>query len=70
MEVIYPSHEENITWYDSLTEDKKIECFKEAVYKMELFGEYLRQQNISVLDANFATTTWFNMLMQLVGRAR
>jgi hypothetical protein len=70
MEPAYPTHEENVTWYDKLAENEKITVLSEAVRKNPYLEGHLKNANTSVLDTDFSGTAWFKMMMSNVGRAK
>lgn len=70
VELIWPSHEENLTWYAGLLEEEKQKCFEQAKHKHPHFEEMLKIEKVNFKSVVFLKTTWFNMMMQLVGRAK
>lgn len=71
IERVYPSHEENVAWYNSLSENEKLAASSEASSKpREYFEEYLKQNNVSVLDFDFTEHFLFKRMMELIGRAK
>jgi hypothetical protein len=69
-ETVWPSHEENVAWYNGLSQEQKIECLNAGVSRHPYFEGHLKHAKVSVLDANFTENSFFKMLMQLVGRAQ
>lgn len=69
-EPIFPTHEENITWYQSLTQEEKQRCFEYALTKNAHYDQILGANGISFLGEDFIGGTWFKMLMSLIGRAK
>jgi hypothetical protein len=65
----YPTHNENVTWFNLLADNEKSKCYQMAVNQHWTFGEFLKDQKISVLDSNFTDNSLFKMLMSLIGRA-
>ena len=65
----YPTHNENVTWFNLLPDNEKSKCYQMALHKQWTFGEYLKDKKISVLDPNFTDNSFFKMLMSLIGRA-
>jgi hypothetical protein len=70
VETVYPSHEENVGWYNKLAQNEKLAVLKDAVRKNPYLEGHLKNANLSVLDANFSASTWFKMMMSNVGRAK
>ena len=66
---IYPTHKENVAWYNALADDEKLPLLTEAVRKNPYLEGHLRNANTSVLDTDFSNSTWFKMMMSNVGRA-
>lgn len=66
----YPSHQENVAWYNALSEQEKLECFHEACSKQSTFEEHLKLHKITVLDPAFNGHYSFKMFMELLGRAK
>ena len=69
VETIYPTHGENVAWYNKLAENEKLAVLSQAVYKQRYFERHLKNANVSVLDADFTENCFFKMMMELVGRA-
>lgn len=67
---IFPTHEENITWYQSLTQEEKQRSFEYALTKNAHYDKILDANGINFLSEDFIGGTWFKMLMSLIGRAR
>jgi len=65
----YPTHNENVTWFSLLSDNEKSKYYQMALHKQSMFGEYLKNQKISVLDPNFTDNSFFKMLISLIGRA-
>jgi hypothetical protein len=65
----YPTHNENVTWFNLLPDNEKSKCYQMALNQHWTFGEFLKDQKISVLDPNFTDNSLFKMLMSLIGRA-
>lgn len=70
LELTFPTYEENVAWYNKLDEKGKLAILSEAIHKQGYFEGHLKNANISVLDVDFTSNSFFKMLMQLVGRAR
>ena len=70
VEVVYPSHEENLAWYAGLSDEEKLSLQKEAVHKQYTFERMLEAHNFSVLDADFVRHGLFKMMMEIIGRAK
>lgn len=70
VEQIWPSHEANLTWYAGLLEEEKQKCFEQAKHKHPHFEEMLKIEKVNFKSMVFLKTTWFKMMMQLVGRAK
>jgi hypothetical protein len=70
VEQTFPTHEENVAWYDKLVENEKLAVLSEAVCKNPYLEEHLKNVDTSVLDASFSGSTWFKMMMSNVGRAK
>lgn len=68
-EPVYPSHDENVAWYNSLTDEDKLKHLQAALFKYKIFEEHLKYHKTSVLDANFNGHSLFRVLMSLIGRA-
>ena len=68
-EPTFPTHEENVVWYNTLSGDEKLEALKAGTRKNAYLEDYLKNAKVSVLDADFSETTWFKMLMSCLGRA-
>ena len=68
-DAVYPTHEENVAWYNALADNQKLETLKAATHKNAYLEDYLKNAKVSVLDADFSETTWFKMLMSCLGRA-
>lgn len=69
VETIYPSHDENVAWYNKLSENEKLAVLSKATYKQGYFEKHLKNANVSVLDADFTENCFFKMMMELIGRA-
>jgi hypothetical protein len=69
VEPIFPTHEENVAWYNALAEDEKLAILTEAVRKNPYLEGHLKNANTSVFDTGFSNSTWFKMMMSNVGRA-
>lgn len=69
-EPVWPSNEENITWYSSLSQEEKENFFKLALTKNECFGNMVNFNGLSFLGQDFMNSTWFKMMMSLIGRAK
>jgi len=65
---IFPSHQENVSWYKSLSEGEKQIQYHKALYKQDIFELHLAIKNISFLDADFHESTYFKYMMSLLGR--
>ena len=68
--LIYPSHDENTSWYNSLTNEDKLKCLQVASFKHPMFKTHLKHQQTSVLEATFPDHGLFKMFMSLLGRAK
>ena len=69
-EPVYPTHEENVDWYKTLTDKEKLALQKEAGHKQYTFEGMLKNNNLLVLDDNFVRHSLFKMMMQLIGKAK
>lgn len=67
-ELVYPSHKDNVVWYAALSDEDKQRCFDQAKYKHPHLEEMLKIEKVDFKSASFLETTWFKMMMQLVGR--
>lgn len=65
----YPTHDENVAWYQSLSNDEKLTHYQTAARHHVAFEHMLTQQKLSVLDTTFTQNTFFKMMMSLIGRA-
>ncbi len=65
----YPTHNENVTWFNLLSDNEKSKYYQMALNRHWTFGEFLKDQKISVLDSNFTDNSLFKMLMSLIERA-
>jgi hypothetical protein len=65
---IFPSHEENVIWYKSLSDKEKMEQYHKAIYKQDTFSLHLEIKKISYLDNDFHESTFFKYMMSLLGR--
>lgn len=70
VERVYPTHDENVGWYGSLTQDEKLEVCQEAVYKHPPFEGMLQHQKVTVLDKDFSQHSLFKTFMSILSRAR
>jgi phosphopantetheinyl transferase (holo-ACP synthase) len=68
--LVWPSHEENIAWYASLSNEEKQSCFREATHKHAHFEEMLKIERMDFKSMDFLKTTWFKMMMQILGRTK
>jgi hypothetical protein len=68
-EKLYPTAEENVCWYDKLTENEKLKLLKEAVWKFPWFEEHLKCSKLSVLDKGFSQSLYFTLMMEIIDRA-
>lgn len=66
----YPSHEENVAWYNSLVNEDKLKHLQMASFKYPMFEVHLKHQQTSVLEASFSSHSLFKMFMSLIGRAK
>ena len=69
-EPTFPTHEQNVAWYDKLAENEKLSVLSEAVRKNPYLEGHLKNASTSVLDTGFSDSTWFKMMMSNVGRAK
>lgn len=65
---MFPTHEENVKWYRSLHDGEKIEQYKKALCKQDIFELHLKIKKISYLDEDFHESTYFKYMMSLLGR--
>ena len=70
IETISPTHEENVSWYLSLEKEKKKRYFEDAVTKHPYFDKLIKSNGLDFISEEFIETTWFKMLMELIGRAK
>lgn len=68
-EPTFPTHEENVDWYNLLSVNEKLTVLNEAIRKQGYFEQHLKNAKVSVLDSNFTDNCFFKMMMGLVGRA-
>jgi len=69
-ELVYPSNDENVTWYNSLANEDKLKYLQMASFKNSIFEEHLKHHKVSVLDTAFSGHSLFKMMMSLLGRAK
>lgn len=70
IEPSYPSHDENLAWYGSLSDVDKLSYLQMALFKLPVFEGHLKYQKISVLDPDFKSHSLFKMFMGLIGRGK
>jgi phosphopantetheinyl transferase (holo-ACP synthase) len=70
IEQIWPSHEENLAWYWALTDEEKQRYFDETDYRHRYFKEMLKLEQMDVKSVEFLKSSWFKMMMQILGRAK
>jgi hypothetical protein len=69
VEPTFPTHEENVDWYDKLADNEKLSVLGEAGRRNPYLEYHLKNTNTSVLDEGFSGSTWFKMMMSTVGKA-
>lgn len=70
IETIFPTNEENVSWYLSLDLEAKKRYFENAVTKHPHFDKLIKSNGLDFTSGEFIETTWFKMLMELIGRAK
>ncbi len=70
VEVKYPTDNENLTWYASLSDEEKRKCYEYALTKHAHFGSMLKAEGLDFMSVDFLKSTWFKMMMELIGRAK
>lgn len=70
MKAIFPTHEENVSWYLSLDIEEKKRYFENAITKHPYFDKLIKSNGLDFISGEFVETTWFKMLMELIGRAK
>lgn len=70
IETVFPTHEENISWYLSLEIEVKKRYFQNAVTKHPYFDKLIKSNGLDFVSNEFVETTWFKMLMELIGRTK
>jgi len=64
------SKEENMFWFNGLTDQEKIKCFDKAIFKFPMFKTHMEYRNIKFLDENFINSDLFIMFIQILDRSR
>ncbi len=70
VEQIWPSYEENLVWYAGSSDEEKQRYFDETKHKHAYFEEMLKIEKVDFKSAKFLKSTWFKMMMQILGRAK
>jgi len=66
----YPSHNENIIWFKSLSDQDKLKYQQITLQKYNIFSEHLKHQKVSILDSDFVYHNLFTVMMNIIGRAK
>ena len=64
----YVSNEENKIWFNTLTDERKIETLSKAILKFPMLKIHMEYQKIDILDKKFVNNNLFRLLMQILDR--
>ena len=62
------SKEENVIWFNSLTDKEKTECFNEAIFKFPMLKQHMEYRKLNFLDDGFTNSDIFIMFIQILNR--
>ena len=62
------SKEENVIWFNGLTDKEKTECFDEAMFKFPMLKKHMEYRKLNFLDEGFINSDVFTMFIQILNR--
>lgn len=60
--------EENITWFNALTDQEKLGCLEKVIFKFPMFQLYMKNQKVDLLNKDFISHYLFGMFIEALNR--